>query len=217
MDYSAYHFELKTMSDAGLIEGIASGYGNIDAGRDIVAYGAFTDSIAEHAAKGTAPAMLLYHDPSRPAGRWESFTETPKGLIATGQLALNASDGKEAYSLLKAKALTGLSVGYAVKDADFGTNRVRTIKKADLWEVSMVTFPMNDRARVTSVKSIGNVRDIEELLRSAGISGRKAKAGASAAWRAINESECDQVAGEALAAILTQANQKLAIFNGETK
>jgi HK97 family phage prohead protease len=198
-------FEIKSLSETGLIEGLAAGYGNVDDGGDIVASGAFKSSIGT----GRHPAMLLYHDPSRPVGRWDEFTETPDGLLARGRLTLDAPEGKSTYALVRDKALTGLSVGYKARKADFDQAKgIRTIVEADLFEVSLVTFPMNSRTRISAVKSIEGVRDIETVLREAGLSSREAKAAAGAAWRAIRDKSDES----ALADILKTSSARIADY-----
>lgn len=198
-------FEIKSVSETGLIEGLAAGYGNVDAGNDIVAAGAFKASIAS----GRMPAMLLHHDPHRPVGRWEEFKEAAEGLLARGRLTLDAPEGKSTYALVRDKALTGLSVGYKTRRADMNRSTgVRTIIEADLLEVSLVTFPMNSRTRISSVKSIEGVRDIETMLREGGLSSREAKAAAGAAWRAIR----DQPDENGLADILKASSAQIAAY-----
>jgi uncharacterized protein len=212
MDYFQYQFEIKALSDVGQIEGLAAGYGNVDYGGDIVAPGAFVESLAAHKAAGTMPLMLMHHDQHRPAGRWDSFAESSDGLIAKGKLTLGATDGREAYALLKDRALTGLSIGFRPTDVDRSSSGARVIKKADLAEVSLVSFPMNTRARVMSVKSLGSIRDLESLLAEAGMSSRKAKIAAAAAWRAVDGKSDDDPDEVKLAGILETANAGLARY-----
>lgn len=210
MNHAAFPFDIKSLSDAGQIEGLAAGYGNLDAHGDIFAPGAFTKSIAAISRGGRTPAMLLHHDQRRPAGRWTDFAETPKGLVVKGHLAIEAADGREAYALLKGGALTGLSVGYREKAAKAGPQGANLITEADLFEVSLVATPSNPITTISSVKGIGDVRDLENLLREHGFSSRKAKAAASAAWRAVgdHQDEDDAVAGK-LAGILSRASLTL--------
>ncbi len=212
MEFSGFPLHIKSLTDAGQIEGLAAGYGNVDAHNEIIAPGAFAKSIGEAKANNRWPVMLLHHDPSRPIGRWDSFTEAPEGLVAKGTLALAANDGREAFALLKAGALTGLSVGFTDAKRDYSA-KGKTITEGRLIEVSLVTMPSNPKTRVSSIKSIGSVRDIEDMLREAGLSGRKAKAAASAAWRAIHETEESATADAALTAILSKATANLSQFN----
>ena len=212
MEYSGFPLHIKSLTETGQIEGLAAGYGNVDSHGDIIAPGAFAKSIGEAKANDRWPVMLMHHDPKRPVGRWDSFVEHRDGLVATGTLALAATDGKEAMALLKAGALTGLSVGYGGAKRIYGGDGVKTITEAALMEVSLVAMPSNPKTRVSSIKSIGNVRDIEDLLKEAGISGRKAKAAASVAWRAIHETDESTAADAALATILSKATTDLQRF-----
>lgn len=210
MDHATFPLDIKSLSDAGRLEGLAAGYGNVDSHGDTFAPGAFSASIKATQSGGRRVAMLLHHDPRRPCGRWENFTETPKGLSAAGSLALDVGDGQEAYALLKAEALTGLSVGFRTIASDSNQDGGRTIRAAELIEVSLVSTPSNPSTFISSVKSLGDVRDLEELLRSGGMSRRKAKVAANAAWRAA-EGEMDALADEQRAAeLLDQATNEIA-------
>lgn len=207
MQTKALPLEIKNLSEAGEITGLAAAFGNVDHGGDRIMPGAFAATLAEHKAAGTAPAMLLHHKLDRPCGVWTELSETSDGLMAKGKFTLDASDGREAYSLARDGALRGLSVGFQVDDAVAGTD-ARELKRLSLFEVSLVTVPMNNRARLATVKSIDGVRDIETLLKSHGLSNREAKAAASAAWKSISAPEnTDEEA--AIAAILTAATNRL--------
>lgn len=107
-----------------------------------MAAGAFVKSLADHKTAGTMPAMLWQHNSDEPIGVWTEMAEDANGLRVKGQLALNTTRGKEAYELAKMGALNGLSVGFITKQFEYDTETdVRTITEADLWEVSLVTFP----------------------------------------------------------------------------
>lgn len=149
--------ELKWAADAetsGAFEGVAAGYGNIDHGGDVIAHGAFAASLAEHKAGGTKPALLWQHDQAQPIGIIDALNETPNGLAIKGRLALDTTKGAEAHTLAKMGAVQGISVGYRVKMATRDGKGVRTIKSAYLGEVSLVTFPMNPLAKITSIKTL---------------------------------------------------------------
>jgi HK97 family phage prohead protease len=165
-------FELKEVSESGVFSGYGSVFDVIDDGGDIIQAGAFAASLADWAMKGRAPAMLWQHSMREPIGAWEIVRETDKGLFVQGQLALKTQRGAEAYELMKMKALSGLSVGYMTReDSRDQKTGIRTIKQADLWEISPVTFPMNDAARISAVKSIEEIIDFksaERFLREAG-------------------------------------------------
>lgn len=174
-------FEVKDIGDSGAFTGLGSVFGNVDEGGDIVMPGAFTASLADCQAKGRMPALLWQHRMGEPIGAYKSMTETPAGLLVQGQLALKTQRGAEAYELMKMGAISGLSIGGFSRVADYDAKTdVRTIKQFELFEVSVVTFPMNDQARIGAVKSIEEIGDLsgaELYLREAGgISRSEAKA-----------------------------------------
>lgn len=199
MDHATFPLNVKKLSDAGQLEGLAAGYGNVDSHGEIFAPGAFAKSIAG-ILRGRSPAMLLHHDHRRPAGRWDTFIETRHGLEAKGALALDAADGREAYALLKAGALTGLSVGFKPVTTKAGPDGATVITEAELYEVSLVSVPSNPITKVSGVKSVANPRELEEHLRELGLSGRRAKAAAAAAFRAADQANDER----AVAAISTR-------------
>lgn len=163
---------LKAASDDGVIEGYGSVFGVMDAYADIVAAGAFAESLKAHKAAGTMPAMLWQHDSDEPVGVWTEMVEDDKGLLVRGRLAMGTTRGREASELLKMRAINGLSIGFYSRQWSYDTETdVRTLTAVDLWEVSLVTFPANREARVQSVKSIDDLatlKDCERLLRDAG-------------------------------------------------
>jgi HK97 family phage prohead protease len=208
MDFAASAFEIKSLDDAGHIEGLAAGFGNVDHGGDKILHGAFTKTLAE---RGNAPLpMLLHHDLKRPIGSWKSWQETADGLYVKGQLTLSTRDAQEAHALAKDGALSGLSIGWKARAKPRFEGGARVLPEVDLFEASLVTVPMNDKGRVASVKTITSVRDIEELLQECGLSGRKAKAASSAAWKAINQADDDDAASAAIARLFADHTARLA-------
>jgi uncharacterized protein len=152
-------FEIKSIEEDGTFEGMAAVYGNEDLGGDIIAPGAFTRTLKN--SRGEV-RILWQHDAAKPVGR-AMLTDTKVGLHLKGQLALGVSAGRDAYESLKAKLVDGLSIGYdaVVKEMKNGTRHLKEIK---LYEVSLVTFPMNPLATVTSVKSETDDSDLREIL-----------------------------------------------------
>lgn len=197
MEHVNFPFQVKGLSDTGVIEGVAAGYGNIDAHGDIFAPGAFAASLKAMKAGGRQPAMLLHHDINRPAGRWDTFAENDDGLHVKGALALEAADGREAYALLKGGALSGLSVGFKALRTRKGANGAMIITEAELFEVSLVSVPSNPKTRIESVKGLGSVRDLEDLLRDHGMSGRQAKRAAAAAFKAADRDDTPAISEKA--------------------
>lgn len=148
-------FEVKFATDeAGTVSGYASVFGGEpDSYGDIIAPGAFTASLAEHKAAGSAPLMLWQHDPLEPIGVWGELREDATGLFVTGRLVLDTRRGQDAYALLKAGALNGLSIGYRTRSAERRAGGVRVLQNVELIEISLVSIPAASRARVTGVKA----------------------------------------------------------------
>lgn len=155
-------------------DGTFSGYGSVfhveDDYRDVVSPGAFSASLADWRAKGRMPALLWQHDSGKPIGVFEEMSEDEHGLFVKGKLLKDdVAMAGEAHALMRAGALSGLSIGYRTIVDEFNRETgVTTLKEVDLWEVSVVTFPANDLARVDNVKSIKTVVDLERYLREAG-------------------------------------------------
>jgi HK97 family phage prohead protease len=157
--------DLKALNRDGSFSGYASVFGEVDLGRDSVERGAFRKSLTERGPEGVR--MLFQHDPSEPIGAWKTIREDGRGLYVEGQLSDGVARAREVHQLLKNAALDGLSIGFrtvrAKTDAKSG---VRRILEADLWEISVVTFPMLPSARVQNVKNARWFRDREtELVR----------------------------------------------------
>ncbi|MHA3914579.1 HK97 family phage prohead protease [Halovulum sp. GXIMD14793] len=128
------------------IEGYASLFGAEDQGGDIVERGAYAGSLNRKAAQGIK--MLWQHDPTRPIGVWDVIREDKKGLYVRGRLLSEVQAGREALALLEAGAIDGLSIGYRTLQAAKSASGGRKLLEVDLWEVSVVTFPMLPEARV---------------------------------------------------------------------
>jgi HK97 family phage prohead protease len=155
--------EIKEVSADGTFTGYGAVFSNVDLGRDIIAPGAFAKTLAKKLASKIK--LLWQHDPAHPIGIWESLTEDKRGLLVKGRLLINQGVPKadEAYALLKAGAIDGMSIGFEIPEGGSSFDdkkRVRTINEASLWEVSLVTFPMNPKASVTNVKSVVPFQDL---------------------------------------------------------
>lgn len=189
--------EVKAGGLPGEFEGYGAVFGNTDRDGDVVAKGAFIESL-----KARLPALLWQHNAREPIGRFDVVREDERGLFVKGRLA-QSGRGAEAYELLKMGALNGLSIGFVAKEAMRNSAAgTRTIKRADLMEVSLVTFPANELARVQTVKqrnatmnldtdfethhSTGDINDprtFERFLREQGFSRSRAKAITSKGFR----------------------------------
>ncbi|MDJ0922111.1 MAG: HK97 family phage prohead protease [Henriciella sp.] len=172
-------FEIRALSEDGTFEGYGSIFNNEDSYGDTVLPGAFKATLAQHKKNGTMPALLWQHRGDQPIGVYEEMTENEKGLYVKGRLALDTRLGREAHALLKMGALNGLSIGFVTKKWE-RTDKGRDVKEVELWEVSLVTFPANGKARVDGVKNIdfdsaSNETDFERILREAGASRGEAK------------------------------------------
>ena len=135
----------------GLVEGYASLFGEVDQARDMVMPGAFTQTLRTRGLRRIP--MLFQHDPAEPVGVWLELREDFRGLFARGRLIPDVQRGKELLALLRAGAIDGLSIGYRTQRARIDPKtRVRKLHQVDLWEISIVTFPLLTSARVHAVK-----------------------------------------------------------------
>jgi len=170
MDRLAFDCEVKLAGDdaaTGTVDGYGSVFGLLDRGGDIVLPGAFKTSIADWKRKKAMPPMLWQHDPRMPVGVWTDIAEDEKGLRLKGQLVMDVPQAAAARALIAAGAVKGLSIGYrTVKDEIDRTTGARSLKQVDLWEVSLVTFPMLPEAQITGIKQDIDPRELERALRS---------------------------------------------------
>ena len=134
------------------MEGYASLFGELDAARDMVMPGAFTRTLKSRGLRRIP--MLFQHDPAEPVGVWLELTEDFRGLRARGKLIPEVARARELYALVSSGAVDGLSIGFrTVKGRIDPASRVRRIVDLDLWEISIVTFPLLAGARVRAVKA----------------------------------------------------------------
>lgn len=193
----AVPLEVKGIDSDG--EGTFNGYGSVfsvkDTYADVVMPGAFTRTLQEAASKGRMPAMLWQHDATQPIGVWTELSQDERGLRVKGQLAINTRAGRDAYELMKLKALDGLSIGYRTRKYVWDeTSKVRQLTDVDLVEISPVSFPANDAARVQTVKDGGalpTIRELEDILRDAGLSRTQAKAMLADGYHALRDAALD--------------------------
>ncbi len=164
-------------------EGHGSVFNNMDLTGDVIAPGAFKASLGEHKAAGTVPQMFWMHKADQVPGVWLKMLEDSRGLYVKGELA-DTQLGNEMYTLLKMKAVSGLSIGFRTRDAEWIEDETRGVyrllKEIELWEVSLVSLAANPLAQISSVKSrlsatgeyVPTVREVEHKLRGAGFSKR---------------------------------------------
>lgn len=136
------------VTDGVKIEGYASLFGRKDQGGDVVLKGAYQKSLQALDAKGGSVKMLWQHDPARPIGIWDEVREDARGLYVKGRLLTEVEKGREAAALIEAGALDGLSIGYRTVKAHKDNKGTRLLSELQLWEVSLVTFPMLPDARI---------------------------------------------------------------------
>jgi len=140
--------EALSVKDGVVVEGYASLFGLEDRGRDVVEQGAYAASLKSLAEKGRRVRMLWQHDPAQPIGVWDEVREDAKGLYVKGRLLVDVARAREAAALLEAGAIEGLSIGYRTVKATKDDAGRRRLAELELWEVSLVTFPMLPEARV---------------------------------------------------------------------
>lgn len=174
LSYIERPFEVKAVDDTGIFNGYGSVFGNVDAYQEIVAPGAFGESLAAWKDAGKMPPVLWQHRSGEPIGPYLDMREDTHGLFVKGQLLVDdVARAKEARALMKAKAVNGLSIGFVTREDSYDkVTGIRTLKKIDLWEVSVVTFPANPAAQISNVKSaveaLETLAEAERYLRDAG-------------------------------------------------
>lgn len=190
-----FHFQVKAVEKDGFFSGYGSVFGEVDSYREIVAPGAFAASLAARAAKGRKLPILWQHRSDQPLGIYDVAREDGIGLYLEGRLLVDdVTQAREAHALMKAGALTGLSIGYYVTGESWNEkDRIRTLTAVDLEETSLVTFPANDSARIESVKSriargdALSLPEFESFLREAGFSKSQAAAIAGRGYKHLME------------------------------
>jgi HK97 family phage prohead protease len=188
----AFELDIKSVTDQGTFSGYASLWNVVDTYRERVARGAFAESLAAVAAKGRKLPILWQHRTAEPIGVWDVLREDEKGLYSEGSLWLDdAPQARLAWRGMKAGAITGESIGYRVQEDSFDqATRVRTLKRLDLREVSIVTDPALEEARVDTIKQklaageLISEREFGRLLRDRGFSRSDADAIADVGFKA---------------------------------
>lgn len=176
--HRAFDLEVRSAKDDGTFSGYGSVWGVVDTYREVVAPGAFAESIGTLADKGRKLPVLWQHRTDEPIGQWDALREDDHGLYGEGTLWTDdAPKARVALRGLRSNAVTGLSIGFYVREDSFDeVKRIRTLKKVDLVEVSIVTNPANDEARVDTIKAAlaaGDMiteREFGRLLRDRGFS-----------------------------------------------
>ena len=198
--------KIKSLTDTGEFEGYGSVFGVEDSYSDVVVKGAFQKSLSSWAEKGRLPSLLWQHKMSEPIGIYTEMKEDDHGLYVKGRLLIDDDPlAKRAYAHAKAGSLGGLSIGFILKDWEYDSSRgVYLLKEIDLWEVSLVTMPANDEARISEVKSMLEKGEtpsptvIERALREVGFTRSQAKGFMAKGYSAIDSQREAESPNEAL-------------------
>jgi HK97 family phage prohead protease len=163
-----FNLKIKSLDDAGTFVGLGAVYGNVDLGGDVIDPGAFSRTLSA----GKSFPVLWQHDPSNPIGTCK-ITDSREGLQVAGTLMLEDPTARKAYRFMRAGVVKGLSIGYDTIQATYEGD-VRHLTELRLWEISCVTFPMNESAQVSGVKAMsddertGHIKAINEHLKAIG-------------------------------------------------
>lgn len=166
LDAAEFKFDAKT----GLISGYASTFNGVDSYGDTIAPGAFTETLQDR----DRPVRMRWNHFGPVIGKWTDMHENQRGLFVKGELTPGHSVAEDVKASLSHGAIDGLSIGFFVKEYEVDEEeKRRTIKKADLVEISVVEEPADLRARVTQIKSMideaRSLKDVEAILRDAGL------------------------------------------------
>lgn len=201
----SFAFDMKAAGDeSGTFEGYGNVFGVLDSYNEIVAPGAFTDSLAATAAAGRTIPVLWQHDMRAPIGVYTSVTEDHVGLKVAGQLAVpQVQQANEALALMKMRAITDMSIGYYTRAASTDEKTgISTLTKLDLVEVSLVTLGACPTAQISAVKAridagdFLSVREFEELLREQGYSRSAAAQIAERGYKSLASGDQSEAAAE---------------------
>ena len=158
--------ELSEVGADGTFCGYASLFGEADLSRDVVMPGAFQKSLQARGPSGIR--MLFQHDPAAPIGVWLEVREDSRGLFVRGRLMPEVARAREVLALMRAGAIDGLSIGFrTVRGRTDAKTGVRRLLEVDLWEISVVTFPMLPAARVSAVKGVTRGPELLAAIRRA--------------------------------------------------
>ena len=151
-EYKSFKFELESADESGEFSGYAAVFGNKDSGGDIIEKGAFSKTIREDF--GRIKILSQHTDCELPIGKPLELREDYKGLFIRGKIS-DTAKGRDIQTLMKDGVLNELSIGYDAVEFDYDSEQgVRRLKEIKLWEVSIVTWAMNDQAKIDEVKSL---------------------------------------------------------------
>jgi HK97 family phage prohead protease len=162
--------EIKMSDDGALIfSGYASVFDGLDSYNDTIKAGAYKNTLIDR----DRPVQLRWNHYGPVIGKFTEMYEDEKGLFVTGELTKGHSVAEDAGALLRHGAISGLSIGYIVKDSE-QKGDVRELKEIDLHEVSVVESPADNDAHITNIKSATKLKDVEQVLRQKGFSQKEA-------------------------------------------
>ena len=184
MEYKTVPFSIKATADSSSdvlrFSGLGAAFGNVDSYGDVIERGAFAESISRK-----RPKMLMHHGFGEhsitPVGSWTELQETDDGLAVKGELFLETDPLRLVGRAMRAGELDGLSIGYIPTVVEAKGDDQRVLKRIDLWEISIVTWPANQEATVTAIKAalaagkLPSKRNLEAILRDVGLSALQAK------------------------------------------
>jgi len=210
MDYKALQFKAEDVDgDNRIISGYASTY-DLDQGGDIIIRGAFQKTLETNAKR---VKVLWQHDSRMPIGRPQKMQEDERGLYVESYIA-KTRQGDEALELAREGIIDSMSIGYMVDESEYKDDGVRVISQLSLMEYSLVTWPMNESAVITGVKSL-DIREIERVLREAGLSRSQAKAIAGAGVKSLREADQEKAdEAEQLEAAIAAMSQFMQTIKG---
>ena len=182
MDFKSIQFKAEDVEvSERIFKGYASTY-DLDQGGDIIVKGAFAKSLATNASR---VKVLWQHKTDVPIGKPMVMREDDRGLYVEAKIS-DTTTGRDAMTLLRDGVIDSMSIGYIVGESDYKDDGVRIIKELDLFEFSLVSYPMNEKAVITAVKGL-DVREIERVLREAGLSKSQAAKIAAAGVKSLRE------------------------------
>ncbi|NBD28512.1 MAG: HK97 family phage prohead protease [Alphaproteobacteria bacterium] len=163
LEHKFIGLDAQLVVDGAEVAGYASLFGAADQGGDVVERGAYGRSLERRERKGARVKMLWQHDPAQPIGVWDEVREDDRGLWVKGRILRDVEKGREAAALIEAGAIDGLSIGYRTLRATKNDKGGRLLSELELWEVSLVTFPMLPDARVGAKGDDPEARVMREL------------------------------------------------------
>lgn len=210
----SFDLDVKAVAETGVFTGYGSVFGVVDSYKEVVAPGAFKNSLEALAKSGRTIPIFWQHRSGEPIGNWTSLKEDAHGLLGDGELWLEESAyARLAYRGMKTKSITGLSIGYYVRRSSYDEKTgIRTLLEVELVEISIVSTPANDEARVEEIKSriahgaLPDLPDFEKFLREAGFSKSQSAVIANRGLKHLLGSESHSDTANEVAALVQQAD-----------